>query len=301
MEIEFAGLGLEVAATVVADLWGGHIQTRDGREHHVRGGRFGAVKVELDISLGQPWAEDIAAQVLGDLIPIEIVTAPLSQADLPQVDALVHALVDAGAMGTRAKLAYGFGVHLNPELPQDKGALVAVARAYALCEDWLRAAEPLDPARRVLPFVDPWPRALVAKLARAEGWGVADLARAYAAHAPSRHFGLDLLPALEHLCPAALEGIPAGQLKGGRPTFHYRLPETRLGEENWSVAYEWNRWCVIEHVAADPALLSALAKAFATEDGPLARLRGTWSAHVSDMLRAAELFARLGLSSGPPA
>ncbi len=299
VEIEFTGLSLvETAAQVVA-LWGGEVREDGPRDLRVTGGRFGTVKVELDISLSRKWAEDVAAQVLGDLVPVEIVTAPMAQVDLPEADHLVRALVAAGAQGTKASLAYGFGVHLNPELPSDPAALVSVARAYAICEDWLRAADPLDPARRVLPFVDPWPRALVTALVEAEGWSVQDLARAYATLAPSRHYGLDLLPALEHLCPETLRDIPDDHLKGGRPAFHYRLPESRLDTDDWSIAYEWNRWCVVEHVAADAALLARLARDFAAQDGLLTRLQGSWPAHVSEVFLASDLPARLGLGSGP--
>lgn len=296
VEIEFAGLSVHETAVLIAGHWGGELAEQNPREVHVTGGRLGKVRVELDIALKAQWAEDLAAQVLRDLVPVEVITDPLSQADLPQVERMAQVLHAAGAMGTRAKLAYGFGVHFNPELPDDDGAaLVATARAYALCEDWLRGAEPLDPARRVLPFVDPWPRALVAALAGAEGWGVRDLARACVAHAPSRHHGLDLLPALQHLCPAELSQVPESHLKGGRPTFHYRLPETRLDEPGWSIAYEWNRWCLIEHIAADPDLLRALANGWTDHESPLSRLRGNWAAAVEEMLATSALPARLGL------
>lgn len=296
IEIEFAGLSVHETASLIATHWGGAASEQDPREVHVIGGRFGKVRVELDIALKQQWAEDMAAQVLGDLVPVEVITDPLVQADLPQADHLAQLLHSAGAMGTRAKMAYGFGVHFNPELPDDDGAaLVATARAYALCEEWLRAAQPLDPARRVLPFVAPWPRAFIAALAEAEGWGVRDLARACATHAPSRHYGLDLLPALQHLCPEELTQVPDSHLKGGRPTFHYRLPETRLDEPGWSIAHEWNRWCLIEHVATEPDLLCALALGWKDHEGPLSRLRSDWATAVEDLIADSALPGRLGL------
>lgn len=286
VEVEFAGLTPEQAAEIVKDQWGGTVSREGPRDLVVTEGRFGKVKVELDITLKTAWVEDMAADILGDLVPVEIVTAPMAQADLPQVEALLAQLAARGAKGTRAELAYGFGIHLNTERPDD-AATLAIARAYALLEDWLRASDPLDTARRVLPFVDPWPRGLVDALAGAEGWTLADLGRAYAEHAPARGYGLDLLPLLQDAVPDTLANVPAEQLKGGRPTFHYRLPETRLDEADWSLAYEWNRWWVVETVAADADMLAGLARDWQEYRAALTTMRGDWLARVTGHLSAA--------------
>lgn len=278
VEIEFAGLGVAETAALIADLWGGRIGRQDTRACRVDGGRLGDVQVELDISLHKAWIEDLAAQALGDLVPVEIVTAPLRQDQLPELTRLSAALQTAGGMGTQARLGFGFGVHLNPELPADRGSLVAIIRAYGLLEDWLRGSAPLDTARRVLPFVDPWPVALIDALADQARWDVAELARLYAMLAPARGYGLDLLPAFEHLCPQALAGVPDAQLKGGRPTFHYRLAESRLGDPGWSLAYEWNRWVLVERVAANSDLLAQLAAGWQDHRSRLLARKPDWIA-----------------------
>ena len=296
VEIEFAGLSVEQAAAVLQQHWGGEIERAHERALQLKGSALGKIEVELDIALKRQWTEDLAEQVLGDLIPVEVITDPLPQTALPQVEMLAAQLCSAGALGTREKLAYGFGIHFNVELPQDDGAaLISTARAYGLCEDWLRAADPLDPARRVLPFVAPWPRPFVAALAGGVDWSLRELARACAQLAPSRQYGLDLLPALQHFCPDELAEVHPDHLKGGRPVFHYRLPETRLGEADWSLAYEWNRWCVIEHVATDPALLEGLSKDWTVLNGPLSRLSGSWAEHVGGVLSSSSLAQRMGL------
>ena len=314
VEIEFAGMGVAEAAELVQDLWGGRLMPQSERVITVEGGVCGRVKVELDISLKKKWAEDLAAQALGDLVPVEIITAPLAQSQMVRADDLVRALRAAGALGTQAKLAYGFGVHLNPELPgmvaagtDDAGrgicvgALVSVASAYGLLEDWLRQSDPLDLARRVLPFVAPWPPALVDALAAGAGKAatedVAAFARLYAHHAPTRNHGLDLLPALEHLAALALTDVPPEHLKGGRPTFHYRLPEARLDTENWSIAYEWNRWCLIETVGATPELLAELAEGWQTHRRTLLSRRAQWCEQVEACLNRADIVGRM---SSPP-
>lgn len=299
IEIEFAGLSVEGAAQVVRDLWGGTINPLNDRDLMLTGGRFGEVKVELDISLQKKWAEDLAAQVLGGLIPVEIVTAPLGQADLPQTDKLVGALRKAGALGTRARLAYSFGLHLNPELPGPDGVgLVAVARAYALLEPWLRQSDPIDPARRVLPFLDPWPSRLIDALAQAKWWSVEQFARTYAAHAPARHYGLDLLPALQHMCPDALDAVPEAHLKGPRPAFHYRLPEARLDNPGWSIAYDWNRWCLIEIVAVNTSVLEDLAKRWQDHHAALVPRGRDWAAQVEAVLLGADIMSHVHACTG---
>lgn len=294
VEIEFAGLSVVQAAELVQGLWGGEAVARSARDIVVEGGAFGRVKVELDISIDRKWAEDIAATALGDLVPVEIVTAPLIQADLPEVERLMGALRAAGALGTQARLAYGFGVHLNVDLPEDAEGIVRVARAFALLEGWLRRSDPLNLTRRVLPFVAPWPPALVDALADRDTFQVPEFAALYAQHAPSRNHGLDLLPALQHLCPDALAAVPPEHLKGGRPTFHYRLPETRLQVAGWTLAYEWNRWCLIETVATLPQVMDALAEAWGERRAQLVPRPGVWRARVEEILASAGVMSRMG-------
>ena len=293
IEIEFAGLTVPEAGALVVREWGGRIRAIDDRDLLVEASRFGTIKVELDIAIGDPTAEKVVAGALGQLVPVEIVTPPLDFGDLPQVDALIVAMRDAGARGTRDSLAFGFGVHLNPAVAaEDAAFILPVVRAYALMEDWLRAADPINLARRILPFVAPWPRALIDRLA-AEGkdWTIDDLARAYLALSPSRNRSLDLLPLLEHLCPdRVIAAMGKGATKGGRPTFHYRLPEARIDETDWTLAYEWNRWCLVERVAARPNLLADLAEDWAAYRAAYTTLRGDWPREVEARLRQARIW-----------
>ena len=289
VEIEFAGMTPADTAAVLQGLWGG---TAEGDDPvMVRGGRLGDMRVVIDSALARTGAEGVLLAALGDLVPVEVVTPPLDPSDLPQADRLVAALRGRGARGTRDALRFGFGMHFNVELA-GAAAVVPVVRAYGLLEDWLRAADPPDPARRVLPFVDPWPRALVDLLAAdGAGWTVQDLAAAYLELTPTRNRGLDLLPVLEHLVPQAVHAALApGQAKGGRPAFHYRLPEARVDEAGWSVAYEWNRWVVVERVAARPGLLDALAEEWQAHRSALFTIRPDWARAVEDHLLAARIW-----------
>ncbi len=293
IEIEFAGLSVAEAAALVARRWGGRLQADGARDLIVCDTCLGDVRVELDTALGADGAERLLVDTLGELVPVEIVTPPLQPGDLPQVDALIVAMREAGARGTRDALAFGFGVHLNPEVAEaSAGHIVSIARAFALIEDWLRAADPIDLARRILPFVTPWPRALVDRLA-AEGahWGIDDLAAAYLKLSPTRNRSLDLLPLLEHLRPDMVRAtLGADKTKGGRPTFHYRLAEARIDESDWSLAYEWNRWCLVERVAARPDLLDDLAEAWAAHRAAFTTTRGDWAPAVEARLFEARIW-----------
>lgn len=293
IEIEFAGLDEAAAAALVQRLWGGDVQANGAQTRKLAGGRFGTVTVERDTALSDRGAEGLVLDALGDLVPVEIVTAPLAPEDLPQADRLVAALRAAGARGTRASPAFGFGLHLNPEVAEEDAAfIVPVVRAFGLLEDWLRASAPPDLTRRLMPFVDPWPRALVDRLAgAADSWGLSDLTVAYLDHAPSRNHGLDLLPLLEWLDPDGVRSaLPEGQAKGGRPTFHYRLPEARVDEADWTIAREWNRWVIVERVAARPALLAALAEGWQAHRAALTSLRGDWAREVEQLLAGARIW-----------
>lgn len=290
IEIEFAGLTESDAADIIRKAWGGTIETATAHDITVRDTELGDVKIELDVHLRDKAGSYIADKLLNwsrAVVPVEIVTQPLTLAQLERVDPLIVDLVAAGAEGTQGGIFYGFGLHLNPEIASaDTAGVMPVVRAYALLEDWLRASDPVDPSRRLLPFVDPWPRSLMDALAH-EGlrWRLDDLVRVYAELSPTRNRGLDLLPLLEHLRPEALRAaMPDDTLKGGRPTFHYRLPEARLGAGGWSVAYEWNRWVLVERVAADPDLLERLATMWIDHRSALTTLRRDWAQNVDAVL-----------------
>lgn len=296
VEIEFANLTESQTAAIVQSLWGGTIDARSEHDITVTDGIFGDVQIELDIFLRDQAGSVVANKLLGwsrAVIPVEIVTAPLAPDDIAQCDILIDALVRAGAKGSQEGILFGFGVHLNPEVTAETAdAILPTLRAYALIEDWLRAIDPVDPSRRLLPFVDPWPRKLVDVLAdHSADWTLADLTRSYLDLSPTRNRGLDLLPLLTHLHPDLVaEALPDAP-KSGRPTFHYRLPEARLGDAGWSVAYEWNRWVLVERIAADAGLLDDLTRAWHEHRTPLANSRGGWAAIVSEHLDSADIWA----------
>ena len=268
LELEFGTLPPDRAAAICQVEAGGHLRQVSASEWVLEDSCFGRLRIYLD-SAWRPAGRDTAAElgvaVARQVVPIEVVTEPLAQDRLPEIDALFGALERAGAEGSRAHLLHGFGLHLNVALADpDKGRdLTRIARAFALLEDWLRARDPLDMSRRVLPFTQPFPPRFVEAVAALEPAAPPDqLFDLIDAHLVSRNHGLDLMPAYAQIAPERFARHPAASgAVAPRPAYHFRMPESRIGEAGWSLAYDWRRWWLVERVAAEDALAARVAEA----------------------------------------
>ena len=210
------------------------------------------------------FASDVVGRVGQLLVPTEVVTPPLPWTALDMVDDLAAALREAGAEGSAASAAYGFGLHLNPEVARrETDYLLAHLRAYLLLSDWLRRDIHLDATRRVLPHADPFP-VEYARLVLDPGYrpGLARLMDDYLSHNPTRNRELDLLPLFASLDEARVRAALDDERVKPRPTFHYRLPDMALEEHGWRPSDEWRRWLEVERLAADTRRLGLLSDAF---------------------------------------
>ena len=286
VEIEFGGLTEDAAAGIARDVLGGTLSRQSEHELALTGSEIGPLKIYLDTAL-----RDETGTALGRLgldlsraiVPIEIVTAPLGQDQMPRLDTLCAALAAAGATGTGDGLLLGFGLHLNPEIDRDDADhLWSILTAYALAEDWLRYDGGMDVARRVLPFSDPYPRGFLDALAQGPGADRGALFDLYLYWNPTRNRGLDLLPLIAELDPDRLAGLDTAT--SARPTWHYRLPDCRIDEAGWSVAFEWNRWALVERLAADRWRLDRLCAAWTDYRADLTSLRPDWRDTVAHAL-----------------
>lgn len=290
VEVEFSGLTETQTAELVQKQLGGEITDTDPHNIVVQTDRLGKIKVELDTALTKyrdlPMAEN-ALDMARAIVPVEIVTDPLPLAQLPELEALCATLRAAGAKGSDDGPLSGFGVHLNPEVVSADDAMTPRSiLAYALLEDHLRTASPIDTTRRIMPFVDPWPRALSDALVNAGPDATLQDQRAiYAAHINSRNFGLDLLPLLKSADPDGYaRDFPEQSAIKPRPAFHFRLPDSRIDDPNWTLAQEWQRWLLVESVADSPPLLTALCEAWVGHRAEILAGRQTWAAIVADLL-----------------
>ncbi len=71
-----------------------------------------------------------------------------------------------------------------------------------------------------------------------------------------------MIPLWLHLDKTRVEAVMKDDISSARPTFHYRLPDCRLNDPNWSLAAEWNTWVRIEKLADDPSRLEKISRAY---------------------------------------
>lgn len=289
VEIELGGLDEAACAALCARHLGGTSRQVDEAIWRVEDTRIGTLEVYLDTALRhaeKSALRDAALTLEREVVPVEIVTEPLDRDGLIALDDLREELRRAGAVGSGGGLFFGFGVHLNVEIAaEEAGAVVPPLLAYAVIEDWLRAANPIDQTRRVLPFAAPYPTRLVERLAvlgaRADLRHVID---AYAQEVPSRNHGLDMLPVFAWLDPARIGPALTGATSA-RPAFHFRLPDSRIDEAGWTLDSEWRRWRTVERVAADRDALRALARDWRAAHAGVTLSRGQWARRCGAILR----------------
>ena len=295
VEIEFSGLSASEAARIAAQTLGGTVRSSGENGWTVEGSEVGTLDLYLDTALRH--ATDSPIKRIGldigkELIPVEIVTEPLTRQDLPRLDRLRSALREAGAEGTRKGVTYGFGVHLNIGIAStDAAGITAPLIAYAVTEAWMRRVQPIDLSRQVLPFTDPYPTRLVRALCQAGFVSPTDAMDIYLEHANSRNYGLDMLPIFAWLESDRVDVATGGESAvKGRPAFHFRLPDCQIDDADWSIRAEWDRWLLVETIAQDTALLDRLMREWDAAHSGLTLRRSPWANTCGDILAEAGVF-----------
>lgn len=289
VEIELSGLTETAIAGTVMFVLGGQVRPATKTRVVVTDTDLGNVTIELDTKLDQFLAAspDNVLSLARQVIPTELITDPIAERDLPLLDRLVRELRNAGAEGSGAGVTKGFGVHFNPEVPELRPVpVLRVLQAYALLEPWLRRMEPMTAARRVLPFTEPWPVDLRLDLLDmpVEDLTFAALIDLYLKHAPSRNYGLDLLPLWRHLDSDRVSAEIGDDAPAARPTYHFRLPTSRIDERGWKITNEWTKWQRVERLARDPHLLGHLRQAWQRSSSGWLHREDAWVDHLDDLL-----------------
>ncbi|KAA8607440.1 amidoligase family protein [Salipiger aestuarii] len=295
IEIEFSGLTEERAAQILCDTLGGAPEQEAKGRWLAKDTRLGGFEVYLDSRPLNKLDDNALTRHLRDVarvvVPVEIVSDPIAVEQIVDLDEALVALARAGATGTTGGVLLGFGVHFNPEaVSLDFSDIMPVLTAYALIEDHIRRVADIDMSRRLLPWVDPYPRALIDRLAsRQPPTDMTALIDAYLGISPSRNRGLDMLCLFALIDKDRVARAMDMEQIGIRPTFHWRLPDCRIDEPDWSLAREWNRWVLVERVAGDDKLLHRLSAAWRDHRGSLTSLRPEWAGTVARMLGEAGL------------
>lgn len=304
VEVELTGLEVTEIADAVCEVFGGTSQPET--DYLIRiDSPVGEFRVEADLELLQEIgkrraaetetgalsaARDVVARIAETIAPYEVVGPPLPYTDLPRIDELVAVLRERGGRGTKSGVLQALGMQLNPEAPRTSAASIhAHLRAYALLLPWLVERRGIDISRRATVFVDPYPRDYVRLLVgQDETPTLEQLIDDYLRHNPTRNRSLDMLPLFAHLDPDRVFAVVDDPRVKSRPTYHYRLPDSRVGDPSWRVVDDWRLWLVVERVAARPAVLRDLVASFNYEDdnATLWLTDADWAAKCEEILAA---------------
>ena len=281
-EFEFTGVGLEESANLVKQLFGGAIEKLSTYEIEISDSEFGSFKIELDTQLlrdkkyeeildslgislenlkGIDVLEDSFMDLASTVVPFEIVTPPIPLSEMNRLNLLVDELRRMRAKGTGSSIIYAFGLHINPEVPD----LVAESilnhlRAYLLLDPWIRMDADINISRRLTPFINEYEEDYL-KYTLNPGYqpDLQTLITDYFEFGNSRNRPLDLLPLFMYLDETTTTSLIEEELTSARPTYHYRLPDCKLDEEEWTLAKEWNYWVLVEQLADDNNVLDELS------------------------------------------
>lgn len=303
VELELSGMELDEIARIVADKLSLTVKKGGRYDRHLTGDDAGDWVIELDYAklkrLGQSdrsektlankldqSAEDVLAWAAKLVVPVEIVTPPLPLDRLDSVEDLIASLRLQGAEGTEDSPVYAFGMQLNPELPDlTAKTICAHLKAFLCLYDWLLKRADIDLSRRLTNYIDPFPKAYIERVLAADYWpDLTTLIDDYLADNPTRNRALDMLPLFTHLDPERVNAAVNDGLTKARPTFHYRLPDSKVSRTNWGIHEAWNDWVEVEKLAADPARLDACCKAYLGYlSDPLARIVNNWAEKVHNL------------------
>lgn len=278
-EIEYAGLSLESSAQYVASCFGGNAEKQHDNKYFIEtaDGTF-IVLVDFELlqeiselqahssksqveELLSDTAKTILESVSENMAPLEIVTPPLELSRIPEMDRFCNLLVEKGAQGTQKSPLYGFGLHLNIDIPEmDEETIKNYLQAYCLLEVWLERQINRDITRMMTMYTSPYPTAYKRQVCRMGYCPSMDvLINDYLRCNSTRNHALDMLPLFAVIDEDKVRlATDNNALVKKRPAFHYRFPDCRLGDSSWSPSKEWNRWEVVEAVANDDKLRSEL-------------------------------------------
>ncbi|MBC5991971.1 amidoligase family protein [Pontibacter sp. SD6] len=291
-ELEYANLGIAESVQLVQELYGGTVQKENRFKQQVVGTRLGDFTIEFDLTLltekryKKPFEsfdihiekyklgnhtleeelEDALESVIGKLFPYEIACPPVACTRLDELEKLREALYQHHAEGTKSFLTNAFGTHINIGTPDTHiTTILAYLRAFLLLYPWLLEVGHTDLARRVSPFIDPFPEEYeTLVLQQNYNPDLDSFIEDYHRYNPNRNRPLDLYPLLACLRKELLAQYPdIGKVKA-RKTFHYRLPNSSVSQPNWSLAEEWNNWVAVEELANDKAKIAQLSTEYLT-------------------------------------
>lgn len=308
-ELEFAGLDPQRVVGILTDLFGGRIEEENIFLFKVKDTELGDFRIEIDAALLKEkryvdflsqmgvdvdrWdkkqsLDEFVLKFAREFVPCEIVAPPVSLQDIPKIDELRRKLYEAQAKGTQESIFYAFGLHINVE-PADfsRESILAVLRAFILVEPAIRSMSKTDMIRMLTPYIDQYPAQYMRMVVDSEynPPNMSDLIRDYMTYNPSRNRSLDMMPLFAYLEPEVFAEFDLkDKLVKPRPAYHYRLPNSSVGDPFWSIVSDWNLWVRVEELASDPDLLAAFSRDFIRLANFPHNIFNTWRKQVREWL-----------------
>lgn len=304
VEFEFTGLPLPDVAGLICDLYGGETEKISAFKYRIKNTTVGPFTLELDFMLlrekkyetilkrvgidlsdikKREAMEDKLNELASTVVPFEIITAPVPFSRLYMLEYLVEHMREYKAEGTGASWKHAFGLHLNPEAPRlTASSITSYLKAFLLLEPWIRQDAGINLTRRVTPYIDEFEDRYRHLVLSEDYWPDMEMIIVdYATFNPTRNRPLDLLPLFKHLNRELVDELISNNRTTARPAYHYRLPNCKIDEPNWSIAEEWNRWILIERLASDPESISRLCRDYRRiKREKLLRFDHNWILHI---------------------
>lgn len=278
VELELAGLDLDQLLELIEASIGGKVKRYSDYEAEVIGTRLGTLRVEFDAAV---FREHKVKQLVADLdpglldsldrqalertlagmaqwvVPFELVFDPLPLSRISELEAIRQVLSEK-ALGTSSSMLYAFGLHLNMEPPNlEPETILSYLRAFLVLYEKLKHHHDINPARKLSGFIAPFPREY-AMLILDTGYqpDLTQMIDDYLTLNPTRNRPLDLLPLWSFLDEPRVRARLPDEKIHPRPAFHYRLPDSRVDESDWSITREVEVWLRVETLANHPRLLA---------------------------------------------
>ncbi|MGD8427386.1 MAG: amidoligase family protein [Balneolaceae bacterium] len=308
LELEFAGVDIQRAAEIILSLYGGDLKKEHRYHYKVVDTDLGDFRVELDARILRKMAsenmfgklgfemekdsfgksiEDILDRLARSVVPLEVVMPPVPINVLHKLENLREQLQENRAEGTNTSLIHAFGMHMNIESPDlTVSTLLKYLQAFLVVYPWLLETLNIDITRRFSPFVDHFTPEYVRKvLEPAYNPNCNQFIADYIKDNPTRNRPLDLMPIFGLLDEGSIKPVMEGEKNTPRPTFHYRLPNSRIDNPSWHFVDEWNAWLVVERLASDMEILHKLCRLYLVrEKETVISFRNEWSKTIAILL-----------------
>jgi len=283
VEIEYSNLPLLNSAAVVSSLFGGNIVEVNKYKVILKKTKYGDFTFELDAMFLQKIESkglftklssvigtissdinDLLEKTSKKFIPFEISSPPIPISKLPLLDNMIDKLRLQGALGTTYSFQYAFGVHFNIEPPSDEmGDILKIFKSFLILQKWIEVQSELDIARKMSPFINDFPKEYIRLVVNKEyNPDKERFIEDYLFYNPTRNRVLDMLPMLAHWDEKRVRKQLPDEKINPRPTYHYRLPNSKIDLFRWNLSVEFQLWVIVELLANNEKLFEEMSEKF---------------------------------------